>query len=87
MADGVKCRVILSHYFIPFYDGARHMAFMLHGHTHKTSESVMEERIKESIREKGLRCEAYNVGAMWQDYEPQTLEEIIARQGRKIPLI
>ena len=47
----------------------------------------MEERIKEEIRRKGLRCEAYNVGAMWQDYEPQTLEEIIARQGRTIPLI
>ena len=87
MADGVKCRLILCHYFIPFYNGARHMAFMLHGHTHKTEESVMEERIKEDIRRKGLRCEAYNVGAMWQDYEPQTLEEIIARQGRKIPLI
>ena len=87
MADGVKCRLILSHYFIPFYNGARHMAFMLHGHTHKTEESVMEERIKEDIRRKGLRCEAYNVGAMWQNYEPQTFEEIIARQGRKIPLI
>ena len=87
MADGVKCRLILSHYFIPFYNGARHMAFMLHGHTHKTEESVMEERIKEDIRRKGLRCEAYNVGAMWQNYEPQTFEEIIARQGRKIPMI
>ncbi|SDL76665.1 Calcineurin-like phosphoesterase superfamily protein [Sarcina sp. DSM 11001] len=87
MADGVKCRLILSHYFIPFYNGARHMAFMLHGHTHKTEESVMEERIKEDIRRKGLRCEAFNVGAMWQDYEPQTFEEIIARQGRTIPLI
>ena len=87
MADGVKCRVILSHYFIPFYNGARHMAFMLHGHTHKSSESVMEEHIKEEIRRKGLRCEAYNVGAMWQDYEPQTLEEIVARQHRRIPFI
>jgi hypothetical protein len=63
------------------------MAFMLHGHTHKTEESVMEERIKEDIRRSGLRCEAYNVGAMWQDYEPQTFEEIIVRQERKIPLI
>ena len=87
MADGVKCRVILSHYFIPFYDGSRHMAFMLHGHTHKSMESVMEEKIKEEIRRKGLRCEAYNVGAMWQDYEPQTLEEIVARQNRKISFI
>lgn len=87
MANGVKCRVILSHYFIPFYNGARHMSFMLHGHTHRTEESVLEERIKEEIRGKGIRCEAYNVGAMWQDYEPQTLEEIIARQRREIKII
>ena len=87
MADGVKCRVILSPYFIPFYDGSRHMAYMLHGHTHKSTESVIEEKLKEEIRRKGLRCEAYNVGAMWQDYEPQTLEEIVARQNRKIPFI
>ena len=63
------------------------MAFMLHGHTHKSMESVIEEKLKEEIRRKGLRCEAYNVGAMWQDYEPQTLEEIVARQNRRIPFI
>ena len=85
--DGVKCRLILSHYFIPFYNGARHMAFMLHGHTHRTAESVMEERLKEEIRAAGIRCEAYNVGAVWQDYTPQTLSEIIARQERDISLI
>ena len=83
-ANGVKCRLILSHYFIPFYNGVRHGAFMLHGHTHKTEESVLEEQIKENIRANGIRCEAYNVGAMWQEYKPQTLEEIIARQPRAI---
>ena len=87
MADGVKCRLILSHYFMPFYNGARHMAFALHGHTHMSGESAMEERIKEEIRRSGLRCESYNVGAMWQDYEPQTLEEIVTRQGREISFI
>lgn len=86
-ACGVKCQLILSHYFIPFYDGARHMAFMLHGHTHMTNDSVIEEGIKEEIRERGIRCEAYNVGCMWQNYEPQTLEEIIARQNRRIDLV
>ena len=45
--EGVKCRMILSNYFIPFYNGARHMAFMLHGHTHRPATSVMEERMKE----------------------------------------
>ena len=72
---------------IPFYNGHRHMAFMLHGHTHKTEESVLEEQFKDQLRAGGQRCEAYNVGAMWQGYEPQTFEEIVARQGRTIPLI
>ena len=43
----------------------------------------MEEAIKADLREKGFRCEAYNVGCMWQNYEPQTLTEIIERQNRK----
>ena len=86
-ANGVKCRVVMSHYFIPFYDGHRNNAFMLHGHTHQTEEAIIEEYIKDDLRAKGIRCEAYNVGCMWQEYEPQTLEEIIARQGRDIPLI
>ena len=63
------------------------MAFMLHGYTHMTQESVMEEKIKSDLRSRGIRCEAYNVGCMWQDYEPQTFEEIIARQNRRIDLI
>ena len=84
---GVPVRVVLSHYCIPFYNGAHNMAFMLHGHTHKSGESDLEEAFKAELRAKGIRCEAYNVGAMWQNYEPQTFEEIIARQGRKIDII
>ncbi len=80
----VPCRLILCHYFIPFYAGSGRMAFMLHGHTHKKREHEVEERFKADLRAMGIRCEAYNVGAMHQDYEPQTLEEIIARQGREI---
>ena len=86
-ASGVSCRLVLSHYFIPFYNGARHRAFMLHGHSHRSAESELEEHFKEELRQNGFRCEAYNVGAMWQDYQPQTFEEIVARQGRDIPLI
>ena len=52
-----------------------------------TQESVVEEKIKSDLRSRGIRCEAYNVGCMWQDYEPQTFEEIIARQNRRIDLI
>lgn len=83
-AFGTKKRVVLSHYWMPFTVGQRRGAFMLHGHTHKSEESVLEEILKQQIRDKGIRCEAYNVGCMWQDYFPQTLEEIIARQNREI---
>ena len=86
-ADGVKCRLILSHYFMPFYNGVRRGTFMLHGHTHMTLDSTYEERFKQELRDRGIRCEAYNVGAVWQNYEPQTFEEIIARQERRIELI
>ena len=47
--EGVKCRMILSHYFIPFYNGARHMAFMLHGHTHRDGK---EQRLEEELKAK-----------------------------------
>ncbi|MBR2257275.1 MAG: metallophosphoesterase family protein [Blautia sp.] len=87
MVSGVKCRVVLCHYFQPFYNSHRHMGIHLHGHSHRTEESTYEDQIKEMIRAKGIRCEAYNVGCMWQDYQPQTLEEIIARQGRKVDII
>ena len=86
-AHGVACKLILSHYFIPFYNGAKWNAFMLHGHTHISPDSVIEERFKEDLRAQGIRCEAYNVGCMWQDFEPQTFEEILDRQGREIPLV
>ena len=76
------CQVTLCHYWTPFGPGQRHGGFMLHGHTHKGKESALEEEMKEQLRRKGIRCEAYNVGCMWQDYCPQTLEQIIKRQNR-----
>ena len=59
---------------------------MLHGHSHRGRQQELEDCFKEQIRAAGLHCEAYNVGAMWQDYRPQTLEEIILRLGREIDL-
>ena len=54
---------------------------MLHGHTHKGGkEQQLEEQLKTKIRQNYKLHRAYNVGCMWQDYYPQTLEQIIARQ-------
>lgn len=83
---GRVCRVMMSHYWMPFYNHNQNFTFMLHGHTHMTQESKLEEEIKTVLRESGRRCEAYNVGCMYQNYEPQTLEEIIERQDHKVDL-
>lgn len=81
---GQERQVILCHYWIPFAPWQSHGAYMLHGHTHKSRQSVLEEEMKQNIRDNGYRCEAFNVGCMWQDYAPQTLEEIVERQAREV---
>ena len=49
--------------------------------THKGGkEQQLEEQLKTKIRQNYKLHRAYNVGCMWQDYYPQTLEQIIARQ-------
>lgn len=79
MEDGKKKRVILSHYFMPFYNGHRYGAILLYGHSHVTEESDMEREIVKLIRSKGLDFDGYNVGACYpyMDYIPRTLDEII----------
>lgn len=80
MLRSYPCQVVLCHYWIPFAPGQRHGAYVLHGHTHKSKEFRLEEEMKEKIRQNGIQCDAYNVGCMHQDYYPQTLEQILARQ-------
>ena len=80
LEDGTKRRCILSHDFIPMYYGHRHQAIHLHGHSHQTDESVFEFMIQALLREQGLKPEIYNVGCMYWNYEPVTLDEIIANR-------
>lgn len=75
--DGSTRRCILSHYFIPFYNGHRHKAIHLHGHSHTTDEYYMELGITQAINSKGYELEIYNVGCMHWNYEPVTLDEIL----------
>ena len=79
LEDGTKKRCILSHYFIPMYNGYRYQAIHLHGHFHFTDEADVEIDIAEKLSELGIRTEIYNVGCMYWNYEPVTLDEIIAR--------
>lgn len=77
LADGTPKRVILSHYFIPFYNGHRHNAIHLHGHSHNTEEHIMELGIIQAINASGYNLQIYNVGCMHWNYEPVTLDEVL----------
>lgn len=77
LEDGTKRRCILSHYFIPFYNGHRREAVHLHGHSHTTEEAVEERRFVKELNDKGYNLKVYNVGCMYWNYEPVTLDEIL----------
>lgn len=77
LEDGTPRRCILSHYFIPMYNGHRYRAIHLHGHSHFTEEADIEINIARKLNEMGIPNEIYNVGCMYWNYEPVTLDEII----------
>ena len=81
LADGTTRRCILSHYFMPFYNGHRYNAIHLHGHSHKTEEHYLELGIIKAIKDNGYEPQIYNVGCMHWDYAPVTLDEILRRYG------
>ena len=72
-------QVILSHYFMPLYNGIYRGAIHLYGHSHMTNDSILEDNIKAYIDKNGRNIQAYNVGCMYQymNFTPKTLEEIV----------
>ena len=70
---------VLSHHFIPFYDGHFRNAIMLYGHVHITKEYDLVKHIIKWLNDNGSPIEAYNVGCMlpYMNYEPRTLDEIL----------
>lgn len=72
--------VVLSHYYMPFYDTHYRNGILLHGHSHMTPESYDEREITQALIAKGYPMEVYNVGCMYpyMDYTPRTLDEIVA---------
>lgn len=81
LADGTQKRVILSHYFMPLYNGHMYGAIHLHGHSHNTFENELEKRMIGMIEAEGIPIQSYNVGACHQDYEPKYLDEILQRDS------
>lgn len=78
LEDGTVRRCILSHYFIPMYIGHRYNGIHLHGHSHASEEAAVELEISEMLNKRGIKNEIYNVGCMYWNYEPVTLDEILA---------
>ena len=60
------------------YNGHRYQALHLHGHSHFTEEADIEIDIAEQLNKQGFHTQIYNVGCMHWNYEPVTLDEIIA---------
>ena len=83
LEDGTTRRCVLSHYFIPMYNGHRYQGIHLHGHSHFTDEADFEIDLAEQLNNQGIRNDIYNVGCMYWNYEPVTLDEIL-RHGRTI---
>lgn len=79
LKDGTPRRCILSHYFIPMYNGHRRNAILLHGHSHFTDEADVEVELSRQLSRYGIKNEIYNVGCMYWNYEPVTLDEILER--------
>lgn len=83
--DGTNVRVILSHYFEPFYLGQRYNGVHLYGHFHDSQEHYDALEIIKYLQDKGYNIRAYNVGCMHWNYEPVTLDEILER-GYNYPM-
>lgn len=62
---------------LPMYNGHRYQAIHLHAHSHFTDESDYEVDFADKLNAEGVRNEIYNVGCMYWNYEPVTLDEII----------
>jgi calcineurin-like phosphoesterase family protein len=79
LKDGTKRRVIISHFFMPFYLGSRYNGIHLYGHFHNSQEHYDALEVIEMLQKKGYHIEAFNVGCMHWDYAPVTLDEILER--------
>jgi calcineurin-like phosphoesterase family protein len=84
LQDGTVHRCILCHYFIPMYNGHRHGAIHLHGHSHFSAEADYELLMAKELNDAGITNEIYNVGCMHWNYEPVTLDEILKNKRGNI---
>lgn len=84
LSDGSVRTVFLSHYYTPFYIGHFYDGIHLHAHSHVTEESVLEKEITDFLIRRGVKVEIYNVGCMYWNYEPVTLDEILNSRKQEV---
>lgn len=80
LQTGEQKRVMLSHYYQPFYKNHYHGAVFLHGHSHNSVESVIECQFADWLNKNGFPNQIYNVGCMHWNFEPVTLDEILSAE-------
>ena len=80
--DGIEYNLVLSHYPIMFWDRQHYGAIHLYGHVHNTREHfIYQDFISKLNYEYAFNCKAYNVGCMFWNYTPVTLEQILKQEA------
>ncbi len=71
-------KIVLCHYPIIFFNRHHYGAYMFYGHVHNSHEWQMTDNYRYELEQLDVKCNAYNVGVMVQNYEPVTFEEVLA---------
>lgn len=85
LEDGSSQRCLLSHKFLVDDDWAKEDRIFLHGHSHVTVEADQEIDKVAELNSRGIPYRAYNVGCMYYDFYPMTLDEILRAGPKKAP--
>ena len=76
LEDGTVHKCILHHQFFTDFD-MEETPILLHGHSHVRPDADAEIAMIQQLNLDGKDIRAYNVGCMYYNYEPMTLDEII----------
>lgn len=85
-------KVVVSHYPILMWNGQHKGVILLYGHLHNTvDEKLFQQFLKEynearppKVSRGETECRAFNVCQCLWDYEPVSLDEILARNNKDI---
>ena len=91
MANKESHKLLLTHCPYMMWDGQHKGVIMLYGHLHNTlDEKLFQQYLAEYNQERPpkadgreIPCQAYSVCQCLWDYEPVTLEEILAKGDAK----